>query len=140
VIEPASAQPVIGTVSPGARDLAGGEDMTSLAAATSTHRGSDESAGTNGFAVGGEWAGSALLAAENGPAAARGRYGMFAQMGVGSGLVMGSRLFLIVNSSIGETGRAFMDWGSRQPFLFSAVLIGINLYVRLNVGETHISE
>jgi Sugar (and other) transporter len=87
--------------------------------------------GTNRFAVGGEWAGYALLAAENGPAVARGRrYGMFTQMGVGSGLVMGSRLFLIVNSTIGETGRAFMDWGWRQPFLFSAVLTIIVLYVR----------
>jgi MFS family permease len=54
-------------------------------------------------------------------------------MGVGSGLVMSNRLFLIVNSRIRETGRAFLDWGWRQPFLFSAVLIIIALYVRLNV-------
>ena len=80
------------------------------------------------------------VAAEYAPAAARDRYGMFTQMGVGSGLVMSSRLFLIVNSTIGETGRAFMDWGWRQPFLFSAVLIIIALCVRLNVAEKHISE
>jgi hypothetical protein len=36
---------------------------------------------------------------------------------------MSNRLFLIVNSRIRETGRAFLDWGRRQPFLFSAVLI-----------------
>ena len=89
-----------------------------------------------GFAVGGEWAGSALLAAEYAPAAARGRYGMFTQLGVGSGLVMSSLLFLIVNSTIGETSPAFMDWGWRLPFLFSAVLIVIALYVRLTVAET----
>jgi MFS family permease len=91
-----------------------------------------------GFAVGGEWAGSALLAAEYAPATARGRYGMFTQMGVGSGLVMSSLLFLIVNSTIGETSAAFMDWGWRLPFLFSTVLIVIALYVRLTVAETPI--
>ena len=89
-----------------------------------------------GFAVGGEWAGSALLAAEYAPAAARGRYGMFTQLGVGSGLVMSSLLFLIVNSTIGEASPAFMDWGWRLPFLFSTVLIAIALYVRLTVAET----
>jgi MFS family permease len=89
-----------------------------------------------GFAVGGEWAGSALLAAEYAPAQARGRYCMFTQMGVGSGLVMSSLIFLVVNQTIGESSRAFLDWGWRIPFLFSAVLIAIALYVRLNVAET----
>lgn len=89
-----------------------------------------------GFAVGGEWAGAALLSAEYAPAEERGRYGMFTQMGVGSGLVMSSLMFLLVNQTIGETSRAFLDWGWRIPFLFSAVLIVIALYVRLNVAET----
>jgi MFS family permease len=89
-----------------------------------------------GFAVGGEWAGSALLSAEYAPAEARGRYGMFTQMGVGSGLVMSSLLFLVVNQTIGESSQAFLDWGWRIPFLFSAGLIAIALYVRLNVAET----
>ena len=89
-----------------------------------------------GFAVGGEWAGAALLSAEYAPAEARGRYGMFTQMGVGSGLVMSSLLFLAVNQTIGESSRAFIDWGWRIPFLFSAVLVAIALYVRLNVAET----
>jgi MFS family permease len=89
-----------------------------------------------GFAVGGEWAGSALLSAEYAPAEARGRYGMFTQMGVGSGLLMSSLLFLAVNQTIGENSQAFLDWGWRIPFLFSAVLIAIALYVRLNVAET----
>jgi MFS family permease len=91
-----------------------------------------------GFAVGGEWAGSALLSAEYAPAESRGRYGMFTQMGVGSGLVMSSLLFLVVNQTIGEASRAFIEWGWRIPFLFSAVLIVIALYVRLNVAETPI--
>ncbi|WP_123029365.1 MFS transporter [Mycolicibacterium stellerae] len=89
-----------------------------------------------GFAVGGEWAGAALLSAEYAPAESRGRYGMFTQMGVGSGLVMSSLLFLIVNQTIGEASTAFMGWGWRIPFLFSAVLIAIALYVRCNVAET----
>jgi MFS family permease len=89
-----------------------------------------------GFAVGGEWAGAALLSAEYAPAQARGRYGMYTQMGVGSGLVMSSLLFLVVNQTIGESSRAFIEWGWRIPFLFSAVLIVIALYVRLNVAES----
>ena len=89
-----------------------------------------------GFAVGGEWAGSALLSAEYAPAEARGRYGMFTQMGVGSGLVTSSLLFLVVNKTIGEASAAFVHWGWRIPFLFSAVLIAIALYVRLHVAET----
>ena len=89
-----------------------------------------------GFAVGGEWGGAALLSAEYAPAEARGRYGMFTQMGVGCGLVMSSLLFLVVNQTIGESSRAFIDWGWRIPFLFSAVLVAIALYVRLNVAET----
>jgi len=91
-----------------------------------------------GFAVGGEWAGAALLSAEYAPVGERGRYGMFTQMGVGSGLVMSSLMFLLVNQTIGETSRAFLEWGWRIPFLFSAVLIVIALYVRLNVAETPI--
>ncbi|ART68385.1 MFS transporter [Mycobacterium dioxanotrophicus] len=89
-----------------------------------------------GFAVGGEWAGAALLSAEYAPPAARGRYGMFTQMGVGSGLVMSSLLFLAVNKTVGESSHVFVAWGWRIPFLFSAVLVVIALYVRLNVAET----
>lgn len=89
-----------------------------------------------GFAVGGEWAGAALLSAEYAPAESRGRYGMFTQLGVGVGLVMSSLLFFAVHQTIGESSAAFLDWGWRIPFLFSAVLIAIALYVRLNVAET----
>ncbi|WP_319449338.1 MFS transporter [Mycobacterium sp. RTGN8] len=89
-----------------------------------------------GFAVGGEWAGSALLATEHAPAGARGRYGMFTSLGAGSGLVLSSLVFLLVNSTIGEVSQAFLDWAWRLPFLFSIVLIAIALYVRLHVAET----
>jgi MFS family permease len=89
-----------------------------------------------GFAVGGEWAGSALLSAEHAPTAQRGRYGMFTPLGGGVALVLSSLVFLGVNATIGETSAAFLRWGWRIPFLISAVLIVIALYVRLNIDET----
>ncbi len=89
-----------------------------------------------GFAIGGEWAGSALLAAEYAPAAKRGWYGMFTPLGSGAAAVLASLTFLTVNYTIGENSPAFLQWGWRIPFLISAVLIGIGLYVRLNINET----
>ncbi len=89
-----------------------------------------------GFAVGGEWAGSALLSAEYAPAGRRGRYGMFTPLGGGVALVLTSLVFLGVNATIGERSAAFLQWGWRVPFLISAALIAVALYVRLNIGET----
>jgi metabolite-proton symporter len=89
-----------------------------------------------GFAVGGEWAGSALLSAEHAPEGERGRYGMFTLLGGGTAGVLSSLTFLGVNFSIGENSPAFMEWGWRIPFLISAALIGIALYVRLRIDET----
>jgi metabolite-proton symporter len=89
-----------------------------------------------GFAISGEWAGSALLSAEYAPAAKRGRYGMFTVLGGPTATVLTSLAFLGVNYTIGEHSPAFMQWGWRLPFLISAVLIGIALYVRLNIDET----
>ncbi len=89
-----------------------------------------------GFAIGGEWAGSALLAAEYAPAAKRGLYGMFTPLGSSVAAVLAGMTFLIVNYTIGEDNPAFLQWGWRKPFLISAVLIGVGLYVRLNINET----
>jgi MFS family permease len=89
-----------------------------------------------GFAVGGEWAGSALLSAEHAPAGRRGRYGMFTLLGAGTAGVLASLTFLAVNFTIGENSPAFLDWGWRIPFLISAALIAIALYVRLRIDET----
>jgi metabolite-proton symporter len=91
-----------------------------------------------GLAFGGEWAGSALLSAEYAPAAKRGGYGMFTLVGADTGLVLAILTFLGVNHTIGEDSPAFMQWGWRIPFLISAALIGIGLYVRLNIDETPI--
>ena len=89
-----------------------------------------------GFAVGGEWAGAALLGAEYAPDSKRGAYGMFTQLGVGAGTVLASVVFLIVNCTIGEKNPTFMSWGWRVPFLFSALLVWVALFVRLNMAET----
>jgi MFS family permease len=89
-----------------------------------------------GFAVGGHWAGSALLSAEYAPAAQRGRYGMFTALGGGTALVLNSLTFLGVNYTIGENSPAFTQWGWRLPFLISAALIIIALYVWLKIDET----
>jgi MFS family permease len=89
-----------------------------------------------GFALGGEWAGSALLSAEYAPAAKRGRYGMYTQLGGGAATVLTSVTFLGVNCTVGENRPDFMQWGWRVPFLISAALIGIGLYVRLKIDET----
>ena len=91
-----------------------------------------------GFAVGGEWAGSALLSAEYAPSGQRGRFGMFTLLGGGAAAVFSSLTFLGVNITIGENSPAFMEWGWRLPFLISAGLIGIALYVRVNIDETPI--
>jgi metabolite-proton symporter len=89
-----------------------------------------------GFAVGGEWAGSALLSAEYAPPDKRGRYGMFTLIGGGIAAILSSATFLAVNLTIGEHSQAFLQWGWRVPFLLSGVLIVIALYVRLNIDET----
>lgn len=89
-----------------------------------------------GFAVGGEWAGSVLLSAEYAPAGKRGWYGMFTLLGGGTAGILASLTFLAVNLTMGENSPAFMQWGWRVPFLISSGLIGIALYVRLNIEET----
>lgn len=89
-----------------------------------------------GFAVGGEWAGATLLTAEYAPARRRGRYAMFPQLGATIALALSSATFLITGLTLGNTDRAFLDYGWRIPFLVSIVLVGVGLYVRLRIEET----
>lgn len=89
-----------------------------------------------GFAAGGEWAGAALLTSEYAPITKRGFYGMFPQLGIGAALLMANLAFLVTYTIMGKTSAAFLSWGWRIPFLLSAVLIGIALFVRLRVQET----
>ena len=88
-----------------------------------------------GFAVGGEWAGAVLLSAEHAPEGRRGFYGMFTQLGLGTALVLSNLVFLVVHTAFGDSSEAFLQWGWRIPFLLSAVLIAIALYIRLTVSE-----
>ncbi|WP_411741231.1 MFS transporter [Rhodococcus sp. IEGM 1408] len=89
-----------------------------------------------GLAVGGEWAGATLLATEYAPAHKRGMYALFPQLGPSIAFALSSGTFLIVNVFVGETSQAFLDYGWRIPFIASALLVFIGLYVRLKVEET----
>lgn len=89
-----------------------------------------------GFAVGGEWAGSVLLGAESAPPDRRGYYGMFTQLGLGTALVLANLVFLLVHWTIGDKSAAFLSWGWRLPFLLSALLVGAALYIRMHVEES----
>ncbi|MEU0453536.1 MULTISPECIES: MFS transporter [unclassified Streptomyces] len=89
-----------------------------------------------GLAVGGEWAGATLLAAEYAPPAKRGLYGIFPQLGAAIAFALASGTFLAVNIALGETDPAFLDWGWRVPFLLSAVLVVLGLWVRTAIEET----
>src|ERR1700761_2332280 len=73
-----------------------------------------------GFAVGGEWAGSVLLSAEYAPVGRRGWYGMFTSLGGGTAGILASLTFLAVSLTMGEKSSAFMEWGWRVPFLISS--------------------
>jgi metabolite-proton symporter len=87
-----------------------------------------------GIGLGGEWGGAALIAVENAPEGKRAWYGMFPQLGPPIGFLIATGLFLLLLVGFGEA--AFIDWAWRVPFLLSAVLVAIGLYVRVSLEET----
>lgn len=87
-----------------------------------------------GFGLGGEWGGAALLAVENAPPGYRARFGMFPQLGAPVGFIAANGFFLLLGLFL--TQEQFQSWGWRVPFLASAVLVGIGLWVRLRLTET----
>jgi metabolite-proton symporter len=87
-----------------------------------------------GFGLGGEWGGAALLAVENAPPGWRGRFGMVPQLGAPVGFIAANGLFLILALTL--TPDQFRDWGWRLPFLASILLVGVGLWVRLQLTET----
>jgi MFS family permease len=87
-----------------------------------------------GFGLGGEWGGAALLAVENAPPGWRARFGMFPQLGAPVGFIAANGLFLILGVLL--TPEQFRAWGWRLPFLASAALVGVGLWVRLKLTET----
>ncbi|MEU2556152.1 MFS transporter [Streptomyces sp. NPDC014684] len=99
-----------------------------------------------GFALGGEWSGAALVATENAPRGKRALYGTFPQLGAPLGFIIGNGLFLIIGallpSAAGgdptQPSDAFVSWGWRIPFLFSAVMVAIGLWVRSRLVESEV--
>lgn len=87
-----------------------------------------------GLGLGGEWSGAALLATENAPAGKRAIYGTFPQLGAPIGFILANGIFLLLAASISTAD--FQAWGWRVPFLASAVLVIIGLYVRFTLIET----
>ncbi len=87
-----------------------------------------------GLGLGGEWGGAVLLAIENAPPGKRSWYGMFPQLGAPIGFLFSGGVFL--GLSKGLTDEQFFAYGWRIPFLASAVLVLIGLYVRLTITET----
>ncbi len=87
-----------------------------------------------GLGLGGEWGGAALLATENAPAGKRALYGSFPQLGAPIGFFFANGTFLLLSWLL--TDEQFMSWGWRVPFVFSAVLVLIGLYVRVSLHET----
>lgn len=86
-----------------------------------------------GFGVGGEWGGASLVAVEYAPANKRGAYGSFPQIGNAVGLVFATSIFAIVSLLPDDQ---LLSWGWRLPFLLSAVLIAVGLFIRFRLTET----
>ena len=87
-----------------------------------------------GLGLGGEWGGAVLLAIENAPPGQRAWYGMFPQLGAPVGFFLSGTVFLALSTLL--TDAQFFAFGWRIPFLASAVLVAVGLYVRLTITET----
>ncbi len=89
---------------------------------------------SQGIGLGGEWGGAALLAAEYAPEGKRGWFGMFPQLGPPVGFLLATVSFLLLSQFLNDA--QFRAWGWRIPFLASAALVIVGLYVRLKLAET----
>ena len=89
-----------------------------------------------GLGLGGEWGGAVLLAVENAPPGKRAWYGMFPQLGAPIGFFFSGAIFLLLSTVL--TNEQFFAFGWRIPFLASAALVAVGLYVRLTISETPI--
>ncbi|MCW4453797.1 MHS family MFS transporter [Flavobacterium sp. MXW15] len=87
-----------------------------------------------GLGLGGEWSGAVLLATENAPPGKRAWYGMFPQLGAPLGFLLSAGTFLLLGRCMSDA--QFLQWGWRVPFLASALLVAVGLWVRLNIHET----
>jgi metabolite-proton symporter len=91
-----------------------------------------------GIGLGGEWGGAVLLAIENAPPNKRAWYGMFPQLGAPIGFFFSGGVFLLLSRWL--TNEQFFSFGWRLPFLSSAVLVFLGLYVRLTITETPVFQ
>jgi metabolite-proton symporter len=91
-----------------------------------------------GLGLGGEWGGAVLLAIENAPPGKRAWYGMFPQLGAPLGFFLSGGVFLLLSGWL--TDKQFFAFGWRLPFLASAVLVLVGLYVRLTIRETPVFQ
>ena len=91
-----------------------------------------------GLGLGGEWGGAVLLAVENAPPGRRAWYGMFPQLGAPIGFLFSGGSFLVLSEWL--TNDQFLAFGWRIPFLASAALVGVGLYVRLTISETPVFQ
>jgi MHS family shikimate/dehydroshikimate transporter-like MFS transporter len=87
-----------------------------------------------GIGIGGEWGGAVLMAVEHSPPGRRGYYGSWPQMGVPAGLLLANLAFFASSSLLPE--EQFLQWSWRIPFLVSIVLVGVGLFIRLQLLET----
>lgn len=87
-----------------------------------------------GFGLGGEWGGAVLLATENAPPGRRAWYGMFPQLGAPIGFLCSGGIFVVLSRTLSDA--QFLAWGWRLPFLASAALVLVGLWVRLKITET----
>jgi metabolite-proton symporter len=87
-----------------------------------------------GLGLGGEWGGAVLLATEHAPPGKRAWYGMFPQLGAPIGFFLATAVFLMLTAWMGDA--EFFAWGWRVPFLGSAVLVLLGLWMRLSLVET----
>ena len=87
-----------------------------------------------GLAIGGQWGGAMLLVTESAPSNQRGYYGAFAQAGAPIGVILANLALIVTSALVSE--EFFNTWGWRIPFLASAVLILISMYIQLNLEDT----
>lgn len=87
-----------------------------------------------GLGLGGEWGGAVLLATENAPEGKKAWYGMFPQLGAPIGFFIATAIFFVLEKMM--TDQQFLAFGWRIPFIASAILVWVGLYVRLNITET----
>jgi MFS family permease len=87
-----------------------------------------------GLGLGGEWGGAILLATENAPKNKKAWYGMFPQLGAPIGFLISSGTFLVLSKTMND--QQFFNYGWRIPFIASAILVWVGLYVRLKLTET----